>query len=513
MRAYRLIPVCTVCALAASALAEDLEVACVWDGSGAVTILPTPAGSESEAYGINDAGHVVGFVTVSGNRQPALWYHNGVGSYTRHNLGTLPGGTSGSAWDINNSNWIVGRTVKADGVYPFYYQPTPSVIDGTMHEIVVTGSTAGYVDGVGRRISDSGWVCGTYQAADYVWHAFRYEAAGAKVFEGLGTIGEPAPNYTPRSSGIDVDTIGRVVGYSGVSAFEGEKACVFEGGAIGLIDGIASGAKGISDTGGHVVGMSAADTDTAAVVTLDGPGSGIQELGKPAGSYYVVTSDVNNGRDICGRAAFSLFEPVWYDQSAGEWKLLDMLNGTSSLPRAISNSQRIAGSVTYDSANPLPVGSGGGTVVIRPTGFSDGGFTAAGMDGAVPLSRTIELENPSFVPDVNGDDMVTVRIAYDEADVLAMGLDEVTLKLYWFNETAGLWELAGAASNIGNGSMPPVTVGPATDLLGDYGVDPLGNYVWANVDHASTYGVGGVPEPASLTLLGLGALAVLRRRS
>jgi hypothetical protein len=39
-----------------------------------------------------------------------------------------------------------------------------------------------------------------------------------------------------------------------------------------------------------------------------------------------------------------------------------------------------------------------------------------------------------------------------------------------------------------------------------------GNQVWANIDHASTYAIAGIPEPTTSVLLGLGAMTLLRRR-
>ena len=50
-----------------------------------------------------------------------------------------------------------------------------------------------------------------------------------------------------------------------------------------------------------------------------------------------------------------------------------------------------------------------------------------------------------------------------------------------------------------------------TDLaLGKWGCDPTENVVWAVLNHNSQY--SGVPEPATMTLLCIGGLAVLRRR-
>jgi len=49
------------------------------------------------------------------------------------------------------------------------------------------------------------------------------------------------------------------------------------------------------------------------------------------------------------------------------------------------------------------------------------------------------------------------------------------------------------------------------DFLGSFGCDVNGHTVWAILDHNSVFGA--IPEPASMTLLALGGLALLRRRN
>lgn len=82
---------------------------------------------------------------------------------------------------------------------------------------------------------------------------------------------------------------------------------------------------------------------------------------------------------------------------------------------------------------------------------------------------------------------------------------------YW-NTGSSQWVNAiygGAYSGVGtfvNGSYDNNLV------LGNWGRDASSNTVWAVVDHNSEFAVVAAPEPAVLTLFGLGGLAILRRR-
>ncbi len=67
-----------------------------------------------------------------------------------------------------------------------------------------------------------------------------------------------------------------------------------------------------------------------------------------------------------------------------------------------------------------------------------------------------------------------IKIFYDEAELTAANIDESTLKIYYYNESAAEWQL-----------QP------------DQGVDTENNYVWVNVTHSSTYGVFGDSSPSS----------------
>ena len=64
----------------------------------------TLGGADSYAYGINEAGQVVGASGTAGRDTHAFLYSNG----TMQDLGTL-GGTFSAAQDINEAGQVVGR--------------------------------------------------------------------------------------------------------------------------------------------------------------------------------------------------------------------------------------------------------------------------------------------------------------------------------------------------------------------------------------------------------------------
>ncbi len=85
-------------------------------------------------------------------------------------------------------------------------------------------------------------------------------------------------------------------------------------------------------------------------------------------------------------------------------------------------------------------------------------------------SASLEPLNKFF--DINIDDenlvWVFIKVYYNDAQVSALGLDESSLTLHYYNETTGEWS-----------------------VLENSGVNTAENYVWANMTHFSLYGVFG----------------------
>lgn len=126
----------------------------------------------------------------------------------------------------------------------------------------------------------------------------------------------------------------------------------------------------------------------------------------------------------------------------------------------------------------------------------DEAIAAMAADGASPQEQFIRIE-----------------FAYDESELSALGLTEADLAPYWWDADRDAWVVGGTtiAGETGAGTL--ATLPDHENGVGYYGVDTESNVIWANVNHASMYGIGNVPEPATVGLLALGGgLVVLRRR-
>jgi hypothetical protein len=104
--------------------------------------------------------------------------------------------------------------------------------------------------------------------------------------------------------------------------------------------------------------------------------------------------------------------------------------------------------------------------------------TNTSIFGVKGLNKFIGIEADSSIDDALTS--VTINVSYTDAEVSAAGLDENTLRLYFFNSSSNGWVVFD----------PP---------NGD--VDTVNNYVWANTTHFSIWGIFGneAPAPPALT--------------
>ena len=161
----------------------------LWDG-GAYVDLGTLGGDRSEAYAINSTADVAGWAeTAAGDRHAFLY------SGTISDLGTL-GGSWSEAYDINDSNQIVGASETAGGeTHAFLWQANMWTDLGTLGG---TWSAAYGVNAVGQ-------VVGAAETAGGEIHAFVWDTG---VMTDLGTLGGI------RSEARDINTLGEIVGWA-----------------------------------------------------------------------------------------------------------------------------------------------------------------------------------------------------------------------------------------------------------------------------------------------------------
>ncbi|WP_052882052.1 HAF repeat-containing PEP-CTERM protein [Kiritimatiella glycovorans] len=278
----------------------------------------------------------------------------------------------------------------------------------------------------------------------------------------------------------DINSSGVVVGDSTVAEDQGH-AFIWQSGTLtdlGTLGGAESDAFGINEANVVVGTANTADGSSRAYVYSGLTGmidlNSLAPAATNAGLTLEVAYDINDRGAIVGQAR----ENATSDQK-----------GFLLKPGAILEGALADGTFNAE-------------------GYSELEFGVAGLpSGAISLGQTIALENFSLLTN-----NATLRLPYEEADVAEAGLSEDDLRLYWYDEDNSTWVKAGPDSNVSPGGQ--LVLGAPTDVTGDYGVDTEHNLVWANIDHASTYGVFAIPEPATgvLTLAALAAGVIVRRR-
>lgn len=153
-----------------------------------------PGGVSSTAYGINDAGAVVGSTSFSGGAgQRAFVYAGGV----MNDLGTLPGDTTSVAIDINDAGQVVGVSSNGSVASAFLYTPGSGFTN--------LGALPGGATSRAEGINDAGQVVGGATTGS-AQHAFLYSGG---VMTDLGTLPGDVSSVAN-----DINDAGQIVGAS-----------------------------------------------------------------------------------------------------------------------------------------------------------------------------------------------------------------------------------------------------------------------------------------------------------
>lgn len=232
--------------------------AVVWQSGGVDVIDPPPGGDYSAAFGINDAGVVVGTVNTGTATRGFRWSRDG----GMQQLGTLPGDNGGEAFDINKAGQVVGASSGPQGIRAVLWR-----LDGRIQNL---GTLPGGNVSKAAAINDLGQVVGASTSVGGN-RAFLWTSSGG--MQALGTL----PGHT-ESEASGINNRGHVVGYS--RGPHGTRAFLWTstGGMrdLGTLPGgNFSRAYGINNLGG-VVGTSTSSAGLRAFVWT--PSSGMQDL-------------------------------------------------------------------------------------------------------------------------------------------------------------------------------------------------------------------------------------------
>ena len=187
------------------------QQAFLWSKNTGLQDLGTlPGGNISTAYGINDAGAVVGYSNSGGapitQYSAFLWTASG----GMVNLGSLPSAISGAAFEINSSGVIVGDSLNSNGI----------VVGAAWknNKIRSIGRLPGAIFTAGLDLNDSGEIVGESifsYGPPIAGHAFTW-IPGA-LFTDLGTL----PGGTISIANA-VNSSGTVVGQSDGTSTRGD---------------------------------------------------------------------------------------------------------------------------------------------------------------------------------------------------------------------------------------------------------------------------------------------------
>jgi probable HAF family extracellular repeat protein len=200
----------------------------------------------SQAYGINNAGQIVGYSQFGSSFSHAWLYADGV----MRDLGTLGGGSS-TAYAINSAGHVVGYAQITNPFADNDYDRS----QGRMHAFLYDGremrdlGTLGGTDSSAYAINDADQVVGSALIAAPASHAFLWEAGAMRD---LGTLGGN------NSSAWAINNAGQIIGQASLPGEGASHAFLYDSAGmhdLGTLGGVQSSAKSINASG-QIVGWS-----------------------------------------------------------------------------------------------------------------------------------------------------------------------------------------------------------------------------------------------------------------
>lgn len=147
------------------------------ESAGVVTPITIPGATASVAFGINDAGAIVGQYTNGAGISPGFLYQNG----TLTTLLPIPSATVVNAQGINNHGIVVGfYSINGINQFPFLYNSVTHAYSFPARPSTSRTIADGLVLTQLLGVNDNGIVCGYYQTRNGSQFGFVYKIATGK---------------------------------------------------------------------------------------------------------------------------------------------------------------------------------------------------------------------------------------------------------------------------------------------------------------------------------------------
>jgi probable HAF family extracellular repeat protein len=254
----------------------------LFQGGGLTDLGVLPGGTFSAANAINNAGQAAGYSSSSAGIRPVLFQD---GKLT--DLGSL-GGRIGSATAINNGGQVAGGSYTPNSVHAFRWE------DGVMTDL---GALPGGVSSA-TGINDAGQVVGTSAADGQFYHAFR-TAPNSPINPLTDDLGTLPGDVDSQANGIN--SLGHFVGWSGDINYSRFQAFYYDGSTLNAVGPDGSVASGINDSDRVVGSMPVALHVYHAFLYADGVVTDLNDVIPPdSGLTLEAATAINNAGQIVG---------------------------------------------------------------------------------------------------------------------------------------------------------------------------------------------------------------------
>jgi probable HAF family extracellular repeat protein len=344
--------------------------------------LGTLGGAGSAAFGVNDAGQVVGASDTEDGAIHAFVWEDGAMT----DLGTLTGGADSTAYSINNAGVIAGRSKNAIGVDRAVKWEKD---ESGEYQILDLGTFTGAGFAWATRINNAGQITGYATAQSGAYHAFLWTSG---VMADLGTL-----HFTGNraySQGLGLNDAGQTVGFA-YATFQGPEHGFFHDGTqqIDLTPpeqfGLAQGHN--VNSAGFIAGyLSSSQTSGAFRAAVWNPNTSSWDLIPPVentseGYGY----DINESGAVVGTSFEAGLPSVFHGFYYSGGQVLDLNDVTTGLVGPISEAPDISNTGLIAANSDGPAGPAG--LLLRPTtpcvGDLDGDVTVGLGDLAILLSH------------------------------------------------------------------------------------------------------------------------------